>query len=287
MKNSIKILNLSKKAIALSSKCLLATIFFAFYFNLATGQKVRVAQKTPKKPSTKEFVISYAIAVNGANKKALQQTYNGGLKTVFVKNDLVRIRLVSLMRMQSIYFNNKNWVKNNIASVVKESGKYKSILSLTAKQWQEFNKRNDSVRCDIFATDTLTILNKLCTKAVLTFRDSTKLTVYYLPNAKSNIMAAAEPIFNSVPGLVMKYIYEIKKKSVTYTAVDFRIEPISNTVFLTPKIGYEKLKYNPVASNADVSEDADDDIEGSGDEDDNVTPAKAPAVAPPKGGGGK
>ena len=263
--------------------------FLFFSLNIATAQKVNLVQKAPKKPNTKEFVISYGITVDGVKKKGLEQTYNGGLKTVFVKNDLVRIRLVSLMRMQSLYFNNKKWIKTNVASMVKESGKDKSILSFTTKEWQQFNSKNDSIHCDIYVDDTLTILDKLCNKAILTFKDSTKLTVYYLPGAKSKTLTAAEPIFNTVPGLVMKYNYEIKNKSVTYTAVDFKFAPLSNTIFITPKVGYIKLKFNATGNNTAVSEDEDEDIEGAGDEDDNTIPTKTPAPvpAPTKSGSGK
>ena len=281
MKYNINLLPSSFKTNSPFLKYFLAISLTIFTFNTVAAQKVNVVQASPKKPSTKEFVISYGITVEGAKKNALQQTYNGGLKTVFVKNDLVRIRLVSLMRMQSLYFNNKKWIKTNVASMVKESGKEKSILNFNTKQWQEFNLRNDSVRCDINEDDTLTILDKLCNKAVLTFKDSTKLNIYYLPGAKSKTLAAAEPVFNNVPGLVLKYTYKVKNKSVSYTAVDFRIEPISNTVFMAPKVGYKKLKYSATGSKTEVTEDEDDDIEGVGDEDDNAAPTKIPAALPP------
>jgi hypothetical protein len=272
------------------------TKYFFVFILLFCFTKYTSAQKlgnklTTKNTNPKEFVISYAIKVEGAKKKALQQTYNGGLKTIFVKNNLVRVRLVSLMRMQSLYFNNEKWVKYNKASIVQESGKQKTILNLDAKQWKLFNSKNDSARCDIYVDDTLTILNKLCNKALLTFKDSTNITVYYLPGAKSNTLTASEPIFNTVPGLVMKYIYEVKNKSVSYTAVDLRFEKISNTVFLTPKTGYKKIKYNPYGPLSDVTEDEDDSIEDTGDEDEDAapvtTPIKTAETASTKGSGGK
>ena len=289
-KNDISFLKISPRENSTTLKYFFVfTLFFSFV-KFTSAQKVNVALPA-KKANTKEFVISYGITVDGAKKKALQQTYNGGLKTIFVKNNLVRIRLVSLMRMQSLYFNNEKWVKSNKASLVQESGKQKSILSLTTKEWKQFNSKNDSTRCDIYVEDTVTILNKLCNKAILTFKDSTKLTVYYLPGAKSNTLAAAEPIFATVPGLVMKYIYEVKNKSVTYTAVDMRFEKISNTVFLTPKVGYKKVKYNPNGLPADVTEEEDDSIEDTGDEDDDTVPVTPPnkttEIAPIKCGGGK
>jgi hypothetical protein len=288
-KCNIKILTPTTKIGIACIKYIIAFTLLIFFSKNSLAQKVNVALPA-KNANPKEFVISYAITVNGAKKKALQQTYNGGLKTVFVKNNLVRIRLVSLMRMQSLYFNNEKWVKTNKANLVQESGKQKSILSLDKKQWLQFNSKNDSVRCDIYVDDTVTILNKLCNKAILTFKDSTNLTLYYLPGAKSNTLAAAEPVFATVPGLVLKYIYEVKNKSVTYTAVDLKFEKISNTVFLTPKKGFKKVKYNPSGLAAEVTEDEDDSIEETGDEDDDTPPATTPIKttepAPPKGGGG-
>jgi hypothetical protein len=268
-------------------KYVIAFTILLFSLQNSFAQNLSVALPA-KNANPKEFVISYAIKVEGAKKKALQQTYNGGLKTIFVKNNLVCIRLVSLMRMQSLYFNNEKWVKSNKASLVQESGKQKSILSLDKKQWLQYNSKNDSVRCDVYVDDTLTILNKLCNKAILTFKDSTNLIVYYLPGAKSNTLAAAEPIFATVPGLVMKYIYEVKNKSVSYTAVDIKFEKISNTVFLTPKTGLKKIKYNPNSLKSEVTEDEDDSIEETGDEDDTppaTTPIKTTEAAPPKGSG--
>ena len=286
MKNNINFLTTPIEFSNNALKYFLAVFLLFFTLNIACAQKVNVVQNAPKKPNAKEFVLSYGITVDGVKKKGLEQTYNGGLKTIFVKNDLVRIRLVSLMRMQSLYFNNKKWIKTNVASMVKESGKDKSILSFTTKEWQQFNSKNDSIRCDIYVDDTLTILDKLCNKAILTFKDSTKLTVYYLPGAKSKTLAAAEPIFSTVPGLVMKYYYAIKNKSVTYTAVDFKFAPLSNTIFITPKVGYNKLKFNATGSNIAVSEEEDEDIEGAGDEDDNTTPTTTPAATPAKSGSG-
>ncbi len=290
-KNNITLLNFDCKVSRKIFKYIPVFLLFLLLTNITNAQNLNVGLPA-KKANTKEFVISYSIKVEGAKKKALQQTYNGGLKTVFVKNNLVRIRLVSLMRMQSLYFNNEKWVKSNKANLVQESGKQKSILSLNTKEWKQYNSKNDSVRCTIYAEDTITILDKLCNKAILTFKDSTTLTVYYFPEAKSNILAAAEPIFAKVPGLVLKYIYEVKNKSVTYTAVDMKFEKISNTVFLTPKTGFKKVKYNPNGLASEVTEEEDDSIEDTGDEDDDTKPAATPPIktteiANPKSGGSK
>jgi hypothetical protein len=217
---------------------------------------------SPVKFNTKEFVISYAIVVNGDKPDRISQTYNGGLKTAFVKNDLVRLRLVSLMRVQSIYFNNKKGLKTKVAAVVKESGKERAKMYLNAKEWKQYNKKSDSARVAIYKDDTLRILDQLCTKAVITTKDSATLTVYYLPTIKSKQLMAAEPLFALIPGLVMKYVYVKDTKSIEYTAVSLKSAPILSTVFAIPTKDYINQKYNPggaTINSTDLNEEDDDD----------------------------
>jgi hypothetical protein len=258
-----------------------ALLFAAIFFSQTIFAQSVVGNSIKATASTKEFVISYSISINGAKKSSIQQTYNGSLKTIFVKNNLVRIRLVSLMRFQSLYFNNKPGVVKNIATLVKESGKDKSILSLSAAQWKQFNKRNDSMRCEIFNDDSLLVLDKVCKKAILTSTDSSKVTVYFWPNTKSNILANAEPIFKQVPGLVLRYIVEANKKSIDYTAVDMRFEKISDKVFTIPTKGFKKLKYNPNGTTTIVTADEDEEEGTSTEEDDEMDAAPAIIAAPP------
>ncbi|MEQ1553986.1 MAG: hypothetical protein ABL929_07405, partial [Ferruginibacter sp.] len=234
------------------------------------------------KLNTKEFVISYAISITGEKTDGIAQTYNGGLKTVFIKNDLVRLRLVSLMRVQSIYFNNKIGLKTKVATVTKESGKEKAKMYLNSKEWKIYNKKNDSSRCDIFIEDTTRILNILCTKAIITLKDSTILTVYYLPNFNSKNLKAAEPLFNKIPGIPLKYTYTINNKTIEYTAVNFKSAPILQKVFSIPGKGYITQKYKPGASTSIENLNADDaDDEGTEEEEnENVAPIVTPVKTP-------
>ncbi len=264
---------------------LLAVFIFCVFIN-TNAQKVK--PKTSK-INTKEFILSYAVTITGEKTDGIQQTYNGGQKTAFVKNDLVRLRLVSLMRVQSIYFNNKKGLTSKVASVVKESGKERTAMTLNAKEWKSFNKKNESIRCEIFKEDTLRILGQLCNKATLTSKDSSKITVYYLPEAKNNTLAAAEPLFASVPGLVMKYSIEIADKTLEYTAVELKFAPIAATVFNQPRLGYLKVKYNPNGSTIPVTPDEADDDNGTEEEETEMetptgttTPAATQPITPSK-----
>ncbi len=268
--------------------CFILLLFIAVHSNAQIAHHTKKTVGSIPKINTKEFVISYAIVIKGDKGDGIAQTYNGGLKTAFVKNDLVRLRLVSLMRVQSIYFNNKKGLTTKVASVVKESGKEKALMILNAKEWKKYNKKNDSIRCEIFKDDTLRILDHLCNKAILTLKDSSKLTVYYLPDSKNKTLAAAEPLFASVPGLVMKYIFEKDAKSIEYTATTLKFAPIAATVFVKPSKGYIVQKYNPGGASVNTGELNAEDEDDNGTEEEETemeTPAAAvgttPTTAPP------
>jgi hypothetical protein len=247
-----------KSFLIIKAICFICMLSFSFY---ATAQSTKKVLKEVK-PNAKEFVISYAIVVKGDKVNDIAETYNGGIKTAFVKNDIVRLRLVSLMRMQSIFYNNKKGLKQKNAAIVKESGKDRVKMYLNTKEWKKFNSKYDSTKCEIFKEDTIRILDKLCTKAIITTKDSTTLTAYFLPNLKSKALAAAEPLFASVPGLVMKYVYVKNEKSIEYTATSIKFAPIATSVFSIPSKDLLNVKYVPGASGiiaADLKDDADDD----------------------------
>ncbi len=260
-------------------------IYFLLFIFLSFAAAAQPLKKTKAAPkfNTKEFVISYAIVINGEKADGIAQTYNGGLKTAFVKNDLVRLRLVSLMRVQSIYYNNKKGLKTKVAAVVKESGKERAKMFLNVKEWKTYNKKTDSASCIVYKDDTLRILDQLCTKAIITTKDSSKLVVYYLPTLKSKQLISAEPLFALVPGLVMKYSYAKGTKSIEYTAVSLKSAPILSTVFAVPAKGYLNQKYNPGGVTGNI-EDLNNEEEDNGTEEEETemsAPVKIDSTAKP------
>jgi hypothetical protein len=272
------------KFILLSRK-LFSTIIIIILFALQTTAQKKIKPEKPFKPTAKEFVISYTISVKGVKADGIAETYNGGLKTAFVKNDMVRLRLVSLMRTQSIFYDNKKATSKKVATVVKESGKERASMVLNAKQWKVFNSKTDSSRCEIFKDDTIRILNFLCAKAIITTKDSSKLEVYFLPSAKNKILNAAEPLFAKIPGLVMQYSYTKADKTITYTATTLKSAPIVASTFTIPLKGYLQVKYNPGgATTATGDLDADDNEEGTEEEEMETTitpPATKETPKPP------
>jgi hypothetical protein len=273
-------------------KTLHCILLLTFSFSSFSQKIKKPITPKPYKSGTKEFVISYAISVKGDKIDGIAETYNGGLKTAFVKGDVARLRLVSLMRTQSIFFNNKKGNAKKIATVLKESGKERTKMFLTDKQWKVFNAKNDSTRCEFFKEDTIRILDFLCTKAILTAKDSSKLVIYFYPSVKNKTLAAAEPLFNIIPGLVMKYTYTKGEKAIEYTATSIKTGTIAPKSFIIPSKDYLVQKYNPGKA-GEIGDMNAEDEEGTEEEemetpvvDSTKTPVptpapKAPEVKPP------
>jgi hypothetical protein len=233
-----------------------------FFFNTTAAFAQTKISSVDLKLPLREFIASYAIVVKGKKIDGIAESYNGGMKIAFVQNDKVRLRLVSLMRTQSIFFNNKKGITSKVAAVVKESGKEKARFYLNSKEWKIYNQKYDSNTCEIFKDDTLRILGKLCSKAIITTKKGAAITVYYYPGIKNNALTAAEPIFSCIPGFVMKYIYTVGDKSIEYTITSVSRKPIAASVFNIPVKGYKLQKYRPGIKNVNV-----DDLNNEGVDD--------------------
>lgn len=241
---------------------LILSVVFSLH-STAVSAQISSSSANDFKPPFREFIISYAIVIKGKKIDGIAESYNGGVKTAFVQNDKVRLRLVSLMRTQSIFFNNKKGLTSKVATVAKESGKDKAKFYLSDKEWKIYNQKYDSNTCETFSSDTLRILDKLCNKAIITTKKGATLTVYYYPGPKVKALAAAEPVFSCIPGLVLKYIYTVGDKSIEYTATSVSRKPIAASVFNIPVKGYKLQKYRPGTNNVnmdDLNNDGVDDM---------------------------
>ena len=202
------------------------------------------------------FTIVYDIQVKTSkHKTGIEETYNGGIKVVFIQNDMARVRMVSLMRIQSLFFS-CSVNSNQPVSIVKESGKNKYKYNLTNEQWNSFNIKYEKDSC-VFTNDSAVILNYLCRKAIVILKDGRSLTVYYAPQLKP-IDSKIEPAFNGIPGLVLQYEYDYKKGTVIYTASKISQASIAGSIFKIPNKGYRLKKYcsSCTSKEINVSEDS-------------------------------
>lgn len=198
-----------------------------------------------------DLTVTYTIELTRPRKRSIGigETYNGGTKTLFVSNGLVRLRLVSLMRMQSIFILPAGNEKR-AAAIVKESGKNKHKVYLSTAQWKQYNAKYDRASCR-FVEDTTSIAGYHCNKAVITLSDGRTITAFYTKHIQRAELAAIEPVFTCIPGLVLKYTYEYKKGKITYTATSVSRKQIDQEILKVPSKGYPEQPYQPTVSEKD------------------------------------
>ncbi len=81
------------------------------------------------------LTVSYSVELkSNRSNTGIGETYNGGVKTIFISGDKARVRLVSLMRIESIFILPGN--NTNHAVIAKESGKNKYKYYLTPGEWE-------------------------------------------------------------------------------------------------------------------------------------------------------
>lgn len=190
------------------------------------------------------LTIVYDISINKTKKSSgLEETYNGGTKAVFIKGNKARIRQVSLMRMQSIFFEYDSTLKK--ATVIKESGAKKYRFNLTANEWNSFNKKYDSVTCS-FENDSLQIAGYNCKKALIKLFTGEEIMVFYTDSIKpaNNLI---EPAFSCIPGIVLQYEYESKRGVITFKASQVSRDMIAKDIFTIPSAGYPLRKFTIAA----------------------------------------
>jgi GLPGLI family protein len=190
-----------------------------------------------------ELTISYSILLKSKRSSGIGETYNGGVKTLFMNDQQIRLRLVSLMRMQSIYILQNNTPGQRIV-ILKESGKNRYKMYLTDKEWQLYNQKYAGITCQPTG-DSAIVLNYPCRKAILTLKNGEKITAWYTPAIQQASFARAEPAFSGVPGLVLQYEYKYRKGTITYTATSIDKGPIDLAVFAVPGKEVPVKKYTP------------------------------------------
>lgn len=189
------------------------------------------------------FTVVYDISINSTKSNAgIAETYNGGVKTIMMQKGKTRIRLVTLMRIQSIYFYKQD---SSLAKVLitKESGKKKYKYRLSHADWKQYNARYDSITYTLL-DDSINIAGYSCKKAIITIPAEGKtITAYYSTGLKP-LDKYIEPMFAGLPGIVLKYEHEDPKGSITFTASKISFEQFNEKLLEAPAKGYEQRDYS-------------------------------------------
>ena len=159
---------------------------------------------------------------------------NLGSKVIYIKGKNIRVDFISNIYSQSIITS-----ETGGTTILKTVGQSKYIASYSIEEWKKQNEIYSGIETDI-TPDTKKILDYTCKKAVLTLKNGTNYSVYYVPGLMPSVNENAFE-FNDVPGLVLEYESSANNEKVTYTATKIDFSPVPAAQFEIPKSGYRIL----------------------------------------------
>jgi len=195
--------------------------FFFLAFNFANAQQRIVAECT------------VVYKVESISDRGLVQ--EKALKTVYIKSNNARIDLVAPAYVQTTIYN------KTTATVLRSIGEDKYMTSLNNKQWRMINAPLDSIQTQ-FTTDSISILDYPCKKALLLLKNGDIVTVYYTGTIIPSVREY-EYMFKDIPGFVLGY--EMTDNSgvrTIFRATQINLyNPVAASKFEIPTKGYRNI----------------------------------------------
>lgn len=170
----------------------------------------------PDTANKKHLIISYVLKIDADKKNGIAESYNGAIKTIFLSDSKARSRMVSLMRVQSLFYVGNEG--ENI-TMVKESGRESYKKNINQTEWQQMNKKYAEAVYE-FLEDSIQVLNYDCKKVIVKLKDGKEVVAYYTSLIRNDNFAKVEPAFAGIPGIVLKYVYKNEDAEFIYAATD-------------------------------------------------------------------
>ncbi len=185
-----------------------------------------------------EATIYYDIVINtNSSTPGAADLMDGATNIIYLKGNSSRADMISSLGTQSTIIDGKT----NGATILKEYGDQKYMITLTAADWKNYNKKYDGVTYTI-ENEFKKIAGYNCQKAIGKLSDGTTFTVYFTKDLIP-VNNEFQYINKNLPGLAMQYEAAQGKAKVTYTVsnIDFSIVPLAK--FDMPKSGYRVMTY--------------------------------------------
>ena len=202
----------------------------AFMFLCAISTST-YAQKT-----ISEGTISYTLS--SESKSSQSDPLSGATNTIYLKGTLSRTDMVSSLGKETTIYD----AKSGTGSILKEYSGQKLMITLTKDNWVNLNKKFEGI---VFTstTETKTIANYNCKKAIGKLKDGSVIIVFYTIDVNVNNREYNQT-FKNLPGLPVEYEFQSGNLTFKYllTAVDFGIVP--SIKFDLPKAGYRVISYD-------------------------------------------
>lgn len=206
-------------------KTIISILFCFLILHLAQAQQRIVAECT----------VVYKVETQDADNAGKRQK---ATKTVYIKSNNARVELVSQAYAQTTIYNKTTAT----AAIIRTIGGEKYMTTLSAAQWQKLNKLLDSTRI-VLTTDSLSILDYSCKKAILYLKDNSEVTVYYTTNIIPSVREY-EYMFKDIPGFVLGYeMLDAKGVKTSFKATQINLyNPVPSSKFDIPTKRYRLIK---------------------------------------------
>lgn len=189
-----------------------------------------------------ELTINYDITVeSSSDNPRIETMFNGATTTVYLKQSSHRTDQVNGLGSTATIFDGKS----NTGAIIKEFGKQKILIKMTAANFVDMNKKNTPINF-IATTETKEIAGYNCTKYTGLLSDSATYEVYVttaiVPENKDY-----NTNFKGINGLVLQYEITTgtgtNKVKIINTASKVSTTTVAPTKFELPKTGYRVMTY--------------------------------------------
>jgi GLPGLI family protein len=185
-----------------------------------------------------EGTIVYDVTVKtGSNEPQSADLLDGATQKVFLKGNLSRTEMSSLLGTSTTIHDSKN----GTAIRLNEYGDQKIMTRLSKENFTEANKKYEGLVFEK-STETKTIAGYKCVKATGKLKNGSTFIVFYttelVPMNKDYDMQ-----FKGLPGLALEYEASVGGLQVTFTASKINFDSVPASKFEAPKSGYRELSY--------------------------------------------
>ena len=212
-----------------SMKCRVWILLFTFLLSgfYAKSQKV-----------LNEGSLVYNMSVEtGVGEPKMADMFDGATTTIYLKGTQSRSELVSSLGSEATLYN----ASTGTGVILKDYSGQKLMITLTAKNWEENNKKYEGVTFENTG-DVATISGFNCKKAIAKLRNGTSFIVFYTTDVNvSNKSYDAQ--FKTLPGLAVQYEMQTGKMKFKFTLSKINYGNVSSSKFEIPKSGYRVLSY--------------------------------------------
>ena len=180
-----------------------------------------------------EGTIIYAVSSTVDDK-----SMNADVKSIQqVKGAHTRVELNSAVGRTVTIFNSRD----EEGAILQEFGSQKIMIPVTKENLSLRNKKFENIVYE-YTGDAKKILDYNCLKATSTLIDGTRIEVYFSKDLLTDNTDIGFQ-FGSLPGLALEFTSTIGNRSVKYSAVSIKFEPVPIQNFDIPTSGYRILSY--------------------------------------------